>query len=174
LAFPWLPAGWRAPVVLAAALSDLLDGLASRRLHAGSAAGRILDPVADKVFVLGAVGALISEDTLPLWQAVLAALRDLAVLTGTVWVLVRRDCRAFRRMRPSLLGKAVTVGQFLLLLVLLLRPEHALAVLVPTAVLSGLAAQGYLLAFLEQEKDRRGFPGQVHAGPVIADRRARA
>jgi phosphatidylglycerophosphate synthase len=158
VAFPCTPAGWRAGVVLAAALSDLLDGFASRRLHAASRVGRILDPVADKVFVAGVVASLLLEGLLRWPQVVLLGLRDLVVLAGTGWVLLRRDWANCGGMSPSVLGKATTAAQFLFLLALLLRPPQASRFFLPAAVLSGLAAGHYLWIFGASGRGGRHWP----------------
>src|SRR6201986_104904 len=44
-----------------AGLSDALDGLAARKLNAGSDFGRMLDPIADKVLVAVALMMLVAE-----------------------------------------------------------------------------------------------------------------
>jgi cardiolipin synthase len=44
-----------------AGLSDWLDGFAARKLNAGSAFGRMLDPIADKVLVAVALMMLVAE-----------------------------------------------------------------------------------------------------------------
>jgi phosphatidylglycerophosphate synthase len=152
IAFPWVPADRRAAVVVVAALSDLLDGALSRRLHAASPTGRILDPVADKVFVLAVVGTLLVEGLLAVWEVVLVGLRDLAVLAGAGWVLLRRDWSALGRMAPTWLGKATTAAQFVFLLMLLVRRQPTFVVFLPTAVLSGLAAADYLRIFLTRPR----------------------
>src|SRR5947209_6607014 len=61
LLFPLLPERWRLWAFLAAALSDLLDGFTSRLLKVASGKGRYLDPIADKVFILGVVLTLTME-----------------------------------------------------------------------------------------------------------------
>src|SRR5437899_600767 len=76
LGFPWTPAGWRVTTVLLAALTDLADGAVSRCLRATGTSGRILDPVADKVFVLSVVVTLLFEERLRLWQVALIGQRD--------------------------------------------------------------------------------------------------
>ena len=143
LTFPWIPPGWRVGVVVVAVVTDLFDGAASRWFHAASTTGRILDPVADKVFVLSAVGTLVWEGTLGLWEAVLVGLRDLAVLAGGAWLWLRQGRSALRGLAPTLLGKVVTGAQFGFFLVLLLYPAWAFFWMVPTAILSGLAAAQY-------------------------------
>jgi cardiolipin synthase len=63
----WLALG----LYVAAALSDWLDGYLARRLNQGSALGRMLDPIADKLLVaalllvLAWTGGLSSWDLLP-------------------------------------------------------------------------------------------------------------
>lgn len=64
IAFAMPGNGWRfvAFVVFCiAGLSDALDGLAARKLNAGSDFGRMLDPIADKVLVAVALMMLVAE-----------------------------------------------------------------------------------------------------------------
>ena len=60
IAFPWLPERFRLATVLVAALSDAFDGFAARRLHAESDTGQLLDPIADRTFVLLVAGTLVA------------------------------------------------------------------------------------------------------------------
>ncbi len=86
LAFPFWPVSWRVPVVVVAAITDMLDGAASRHWHVTSVAGRLLDPLADKVFVIGVVGTFWYEGALDGWQIVLVGLRDFVVIGGVLWL----------------------------------------------------------------------------------------
>ena len=54
-----LPADWRLPVVIAAAITDGVDGQLSRLMGAQSKLGVLLDPIADKVFFLAVVATLL-------------------------------------------------------------------------------------------------------------------
>src|ERR1700754_5129106 len=47
-----------------AGVSDALDGLAARRLNAGSEFGRMLDPIADKILVAVALMMLVAEGSI--------------------------------------------------------------------------------------------------------------
>src|SRR5262249_33091889 len=96
LSFPWLPPAWHLPVVLVATLTDLLDGASGRLLGACSTTGRVLDPIADKVFLTSVVVTLLVERMLEVGEVVLVGLRDLAVLAGVVGGLLTRDWDAFR------------------------------------------------------------------------------
>jgi phosphatidylglycerophosphate synthase len=147
VAFPFVLAEWRVWVIVAAALSDALDGLAARWLNAESDTGRVLDPVADKVFVLVLVCTLLAEGTLhPLWVLGLAA-RDVVVLAGVAVVLLRGRWRDARRMPPTLLGKCTTAAQFAVLLVAAARGEVPVWLLVPAVALSLAAAADYARRF---------------------------
>jgi phosphatidylglycerophosphate synthase len=153
LALPFVPAEWRLWVVVVAALSDMLDGLAARWLRAESEAGRLLDPVADKVFILVLMGTLIAEGALhPLWALGLA-LRDVVVLVGLAYTVARRQWAKGRTMRPSWLGKCTTAAQLAVLFVLVGWNEAPLWLLIPTVLLSAAAAIDYARWFLMKEED---------------------
>jgi CDP-diacylglycerol--glycerol-3-phosphate 3-phosphatidyltransferase len=64
-----------------AAISDYADGHIARRLSSPSRIGRFLDPLADKVLVLGTfIGlALLLPDVVPWWAVAIVALRDVVV-----------------------------------------------------------------------------------------------
>ncbi len=64
-----------------AALSDYLDGRLARQLKAHSRLGRFLDPMADKVLVLGTFVALafLHPSLIPWWAVAVIAARDLVV-----------------------------------------------------------------------------------------------
>jgi phosphatidylglycerophosphate synthase len=153
IGFPWIPPHWRVVAVVLAALSDLADGAVSRRYDLASSTGRILDPLADKVFVLSVAGTLLLEGSLELWAVVLLALRDIGGLIrgslGVAW----HSWAAVRLMAPTLLGKAVTLMQFCFLLTFLILGRSVLLVYVPTVVLSGLAAAGYVCLSLTSDRE---------------------
>jgi len=70
-------------VVIAAALfglgaaTDWLDGFVARRFHARSRLGAMLDPVADKAMVLGALFIFSDLGLIPLWLVLLNMFREL-------------------------------------------------------------------------------------------------
>lgn len=72
---------------IVAAVSDWLDGVLAREYAADSRLGQFLDPVADKVLVLGTFGVLayILPSQVPWWGVVLIAVRDLAVTGLRSW-----------------------------------------------------------------------------------------
>ncbi|MDB5307678.1 MAG: CDP-diacylglycerol--glycerol-3-phosphate 3-phosphatidyltransferase [Gemmataceae bacterium] len=155
LAFPWLPPDWRFAVVGLAAVTDFLDGLLARWLGAQSETGRLLDPVADKVFILMLAGTLVGEGVLGPGWAVAVAARDVVVLAGVAVLAARGDRAGFRAMRPTWLGKCTTAAQFALFLVLVAEGRSWDWLLWVTAGLSVVAAAAYARAF---GTIRRGGP----------------
>jgi phosphatidylglycerophosphate synthase len=153
IAFPWIPPPWRVSAVVLAALSDLADGAMSRRFGLCSTTGRILDPLADKVFVLSVAGTLVLEGSLEFWEVALLALRDMGGLVRGSLGVARHGWAAVRLMAPTLLGKAATLMQFSFLVTFLILGRAVLLVYVPAVVLSGLAAAGYV--YLSLTSDHR-------------------
>jgi cardiolipin synthase len=148
VAFPLVPSEWRLWVVIAAALSDMLDGLVARWLRVESDTGRLLDPVADKFFVVMLVATLIYEGTLhPLWALGLAV-RDVTVSVGLLYVIARRQWARGRQLRPSWLGKCATASQFAILLALVVWAPAPMWLLVAVTLLSAAAAVDYAHKFL--------------------------
>ena len=77
--------------IMLAILTDILDGFFARHLDQKSNAGKILDPIVDKVAVLSVMlFMLISTDYhFPLWFFLFFLLRELGVLLCGLYVLAR-------------------------------------------------------------------------------------
>jgi phosphatidylglycerophosphate synthase len=111
--------------------------------------------VADKVFVLSVLGVLFWEGALTPADVLLLATRDLVVLAGGAWVVARAGTAPWRRVRPTLLGKAATAAQFLFVLSVLFWRQRLLVVLVPAACLSVLAALEYVARYLTARPEQQ-------------------
>lgn len=70
-----------------ASLSDYCDGVLARRFQVRSRLGQYLDPLADKILVLGTFGMLSVQEPaiVPWWAVVLIAARDGAVTLLRSW-----------------------------------------------------------------------------------------
>ncbi|HEX2308326.1 MAG TPA: CDP-alcohol phosphatidyltransferase family protein [Jatrophihabitantaceae bacterium] len=107
--FLWLLLGPQADVaaivVLAvASFTDWLDGVLARRLGQYSRLGELLDPAADRLYILAALIALVLRQIIPWWLAALLIGRDL-VLALTLPVLRRHG---YGPPKVYYLGKAAT------------------------------------------------------------------
>ena len=107
--FLWLVLGphrdLAAVVVLAASgATDWLDGYLARRLGQYSRIGELLDPVADRLYILAVVVGLALRHLIPWWLVVALPLRDV-LMWGLVPLL---RTRGFHALPVHFLGKAAT------------------------------------------------------------------
>src|SRR6476469_3908037 len=68
--------GWALGVLAASGVTDYLDGYLARRLHQTSRLGEVLDPVADRLYILAVVIGLALRSVVPWWFAIVLPLRD--------------------------------------------------------------------------------------------------
>jgi CDP-diacylglycerol--glycerol-3-phosphate 3-phosphatidyltransferase len=99
---------------LLASLTDWADGYLARRWHQMSGLGALLDPIADKVLVLGMFLAFVQLGLIPAWMVLVIALREF-LITGV---------RLFATSRNIVLpaakeGKHKTVSQMVTIVVIL-------------------------------------------------------
>ena len=70
---------WALAIFLAAAVTDLLDGLLARRWGQVTTVGTLLDPIADKLLVSAALVSLVDVHRVPAWMVILIIGREFAV-----------------------------------------------------------------------------------------------
>lgn len=91
-----------------AGVSDGIDGFLARRFRWQSRLGSILDPVADKLMLVGCMLALGWLHEAPRWLVVLVVARDAVIAAGALaWHRLLHNFEA----RPSWLSKTTTVAQ---------------------------------------------------------------
>jgi len=100
--------------LVAACISDVLDGYIARKYNASSYVGTLLDPITDKIFVLCALSVLYIEGKMSLFEGGLFLLRDLSLFLFSLVLLVRNKFQTYE-IRAFLSGKAMTTLQFLAL-----------------------------------------------------------
>ena len=101
-------------IFFAAAVTDFVDGFLARNFGMASPLGALLDPLADKLFLVSSfiVFALPSTPTaihIPLWLVILTATRDLLIVVVALVMALGLGIKAFP---PSFLGKANTFAEF--------------------------------------------------------------
>lgn len=68
-----------AAVFIIAAASDKLDGYIARKRQSITTLGQFLDPLADKLLIAAALIALVAQDRVPAWVAMVIIGREIAV-----------------------------------------------------------------------------------------------
>jgi len=91
-------------LLMAAGASDYFDGLIARRWQQFTRLGQLLDPLADRLYILATLLALVYRDGLPLWWALTLIGRDV-VLSACLPVLRRAG---HGPLPVHFLGKAAT------------------------------------------------------------------
>lgn len=104
-------------IVLGASLSDMLDGYIARSTESVTHLGAFLDPIADKFFLLSTFCSLVFIDSpllhVPLWFLILAVLREVIIMLGTLFIMVRNTSV---NVSPSIWGKLTTCFQLLFII----------------------------------------------------------
>lgn len=96
--------GWAAALLVVASFTDWLDGYIARRTGAISRLGQLLDPIADRLYILATLVGLLLRDIVPLWLVVVLLSRDV-VLAVVLAVLKRHGVTG---IPVHFLGKAAT------------------------------------------------------------------
>jgi len=96
-------------------LSDILDGYIARKNKSVTRLGSILDPLADKVLVIGVLIALIRIMDVPYWMVIVIVFREFAV-TGLRIVAATENIV----ISANIWGKLKTTSQFIALSFLIL------------------------------------------------------
>jgi CDP-diacylglycerol--glycerol-3-phosphate 3-phosphatidyltransferase len=141
---------------VAAIITDWLDGWLARRMKAVSSFGKVADPIADKILVLGTLIALIQtkELAIPLWAVFLIVMRELVI--GGVRVIAGAQGKV---LSADKWGKIKTVIQLIAIMgmlgVVVLRDRGRaepwmIKSVYPLTVLCALLALSSLASYLSQ------------------------
>ncbi len=99
---------WALALLVAAGISDMLDGTLARSLHQQTTLGQYLDPIADKLLLSSLFLVLSFVKQIPWRYTVLVFSRDVCIL---VTAAVLYTVVGLRDFQPSVFGKANTVAQ---------------------------------------------------------------
>jgi cardiolipin synthase len=150
-----------------AAATDGLDGSLAKRFGWTSELGKILDPLADKILLVGVFITLAALGVVPLWLAGTAVARDVIITVGAI---IYKSLYGYGELqgRPTAVSKLNTLCQIIYLLLVVagraydFTPQIAITVLgalvFVTTVVSGL---DYVLTYshraIEVSRRRRGL-----------------
>jgi cardiolipin synthase len=142
-----------------AGVSDALDGFLAKYFGWTSELGGLLDPIADKLLLIGAILALGWLNELPGWLVALVILRDLLIVCGAIsyHMLIERLEAA-----PLMISKLNTLLQLMLVCAVIVHygmiplPEILLTGLIAlTAITTVWSGSAYVRQWSQRARNRR-------------------
>jgi len=146
LAFVLIDGRWeRTILIIAAGATDFLDGWLARIGNSSSVAGALIDPFADRVFVLSAVSSYLVSGLLSTGQFFIFLSRDIATAIGFVVARFIPGLTA-SAFQARLLGKTVTILQLITLVTVLHFERLTTPLVLFIGGLSAISIVDYTLA----------------------------
>ena len=112
-------------IFIIAAITDKLDGTIARKRNLITNFGKFLDPIADKILVLGAMVMLVEMAKLPAWIPVIVLFREF-VVSGYRLIAVEQGGKV---IAASIWGKIKTATQMVAIIMMFLDKYSFAAVL---------------------------------------------
>jgi cardiolipin synthase len=97
--------GWALVILMVSGFTDWLDGKLARWLNQGSRLGALLDPAADRLYIVCTLVALAIREVLPVWVVALLLGRELVL--GVMLLVLRHY--GYPPLQVHYLGKAATL-----------------------------------------------------------------
>jgi CDP-diacylglycerol--glycerol-3-phosphate 3-phosphatidyltransferase len=107
-------------IFIFAAITDWLDGYLARKLDQMSAFGAFLDPVADKLIVVGALIVLLTLGRVEMVVALIIIGREIAISALREWMAIAGQSK---HVAVALIGKIKTASQMIAIPLLLFEDE---------------------------------------------------
>src|SRR5437868_2668605 len=135
----------RIALIAVAGMTDVMDGWLARHRKNESTAGALLDPLADRIFVLVAISTYLVQGLLTTGQYFIFLTRDIATAVG---FLVAKIIPALRPavFRARMLGKIVTVLQLITLATIVIMPELTGPLIAAIGLVSAASIVDYTMA----------------------------
>lgn len=111
-------------LMIAAGITDMLDGAIARYFNQRTTVGAYLDPLADKLMLISTFVALFLIDEVPLFLFLAVVFRDAVIVLGAfAYEMVTRQLK----MEPSMISKVTTFMQIVYIVTLLFHMAYPLA-----------------------------------------------
>jgi cardiolipin synthase len=136
-------------VYLGAMATDWLDGIAARALKQFTKLGAAMDPIADKIMGLAALGLLCWAHRLPWWLLFVLIFREVCIFSALG--ILTRTGRAYV-IRPTRFGKYSTFFLAATTLVALLQDARDLGLSAVEITLAMISAQCILVSWAQYLK----------------------
>ena len=113
---------WAVAMGFLAYFTDIGDGYFARKLNEVTELGKVIDPIADKIFVGVSVIILVLYDKLPLWFVLVVVGRDLLILLAGAYASRKVEIV----IQSNYIGKAAVILIALTILFAILQVEEVL------------------------------------------------
>lgn len=101
-------------LLMVSSITDFFDGYIARALHQETYLGRVLDPLADKIFIISIFTSLAFINSpsfwIPKWFVVLVLTRELVIVLGSLFII---ETKVKFEIHPTIWGKLTTFFQFM-------------------------------------------------------------
>ena len=113
MSFDWPYAATTALIIfILASLTDWVDGAIARSRNLVTDLGKLLDPLADKILIIGALVALVARGVAPMWMVVIIIAREF-LITGLRIIAAHKQ----KILAAEKVGKHKTISQIVAILV---------------------------------------------------------
>ena len=113
MSFDWSYAATTAFLIFAlASMTDWLDGEIARARNLVTDLGKLLDPLADKILIIGTLVALVERHIAPMWMVVIIIAREF-LITGLRMIAANKQ----KILAAERIGKHKTISQIVAILV---------------------------------------------------------
>lgn len=145
--FPFVSANLRITIIVIAIFTEVFDGLLARLLNCKTRLGALLDPIADKFFIISVCYIIVVEYNISLFEILLIAFRDIIVFFGALFLLYEQNLKPFTQVKPSLIGKVATTMQLSFIIYTIYTNKLNQLLIYVVMVVSILAGLDYLYSF---------------------------
>lgn len=140
-------------VYLIAGITDVLDGYIARRFNMKTRLGSILDPLADKLMLIAALGCLVYSRLVPAWVLYVVLIKEgIMIIGGTIMYF----SKVKRVIASNFFGKIATLIFYIAVATSLLeaKPVFRDATMLGAVVMTIIAFGNYLILYWKDHPQR--------------------
>jgi len=140
-------------IYLIAGVTDILDGYIARRFNMTTKLGTMLDPLADKLMLIAALGCLTYSSLIPKWVLAVVLIKEGAMIIGGAIMYFSH----IKRVIPSnVFGKVATIVFYIAVATALLeaKPIYRDATMTGAVIITFVAFCNYLYLYIKDHPSK--------------------